>query len=178
MGVNERSDAMIKIMQKENISRFAEIGVWKGHLMRKILRSYSDIPFLNEYWAIDQWDIMGEEHGRMGKLTYEDWTEKYRRCCEDMYWFKKLRVVRLTSKKAVTLFPKGYFDMVFIDASHFYEDVHEDIGLWLPMVRKGGILSGHDYNNVRFPGVKKAVDEAFGEENIERSVDKTWFHYV
>ena len=48
--------------------------------------------------------------------------------------------------------------MVFIDANHTYEGVKEDID-WA--VAQGiPIISGHDYSN-DFPGVKKAVNEAF-----------------
>lgn len=49
-------------------------------------------------------------------------------------------------------------DLVFIDADHTYEGCRDDIRLWTPHVRPGGILCGHDYGD-QFPGVKKAVDE-------------------
>ena len=50
---------------------------------------------------------------------------------------------------------------VFVDADHSYEGVKADIAAWLPLMAKGGILAGHDYDP-QFPGVIKAVDEAFG----------------
>jgi len=37
----------------------------------------------------------------------------------------------------------------------------DDIKTWLPLVREGGLLTGHDYGKKQ--GVKKAVDEYFGE---------------
>jgi hypothetical protein len=52
--------------------------------------------------------------------------------------------------------------MVFIDASHDYESVLHDIKAWLPVVVDGGIISGHDYTSPGYEGVKKAVDEHFG----------------
>ncbi len=61
---------------------------------------------------------------------------------------------------------KRYFDIVFVDADHLYNSVKEDILTWIPHVKEGGMLAGHDYGG-RHRGVKKAVDEIFGLENIE-----------
>ena len=49
-------------------------------------------------------------------------------------------------------------DFVFVDASHEYEDVLQDIKAWYPKIKKGGIIAGDDY---KWEGVKKAVDEYF-----------------
>lgn len=61
-------------------------------------------------------------------------------------------------------------DMIFIDASHKYEDVKRDIALCRPYAKK--ILCGHDYN---WPEVNKAVDEMIGINRIQ-VVDSIWIH--
>lgn len=60
-------------------------------------------------------------------------------------------------------------DMVFLDAGHKYEDIKADIAAWLPRVKKGGILAGHDYS-AQFPGVARAVDELGGCQTVGRCV--------
>lgn len=40
--------------------------------------------------------------------------------------------------------PPGY-DFVFIDGAHDFDNVMLDILVWSPLVRKGGIVAGHDY---------------------------------
>lgn len=52
-------------------------------------------------------------------------------------------------------------DFVFIDGDHAYESVKQDINDWFPKVRKGGIVSGHDYYLFRSGrgGIVQAVDE-------------------
>ena len=50
-------------------------------------------------------------------------------------------------------------DMVFIDASHVYEDVILDIQRWQRLLMPSGFLCGHDYGEPAHPGVKQAVDE-------------------
>lgn len=54
------------------------------------------------------------------------------------------------------------FDLIFLDGDHRYEFVHRDIAYALNHVKKGTILSGHDYGYSSWPGVKKAVNEYFG----------------
>jgi len=42
------------------------------------------------------------------------------------------------------------------------------------LVKKDGLLTGHDYGNKRFPGIKKTVDEIFGADNIELLKSTVW----
>lgn len=63
-----------------------------------------------------------------------------------------------TSLELTQTKPEGKFDSVFIDGSHHYADVACDIECWMPLIRQGGIISGHDYWP-RNPGVMDAVNE-------------------
>lgn len=40
---------------------------------------------------------------------------------------------------------RGQLDLVFVDDGHAYDDVILDINSWLPMLRPGGLLCGHDF---------------------------------
>lgn len=50
-------------------------------------------------------------------------------------------------------------DCVFIDGNHTYEGCKNDIIAYLPTVKSGGILCGHDYGLPAFPGITQAVNE-------------------
>jgi hypothetical protein len=54
-------------------------------------------------------------------------------------------IVRKTSMEAVADFPDESLDFVYIDGNHEFRYVAEDIYEWTRKVRKGGIVSGHDY---------------------------------
>lgn len=77
----------------------------------------------------------------------------------------ELQVVpfQMESVVAAGRFMDGVVGMVFLDGDHSYESVKADIEAWLPKVRSGGLLCGHDYSDHEgFPGVKQAVRETFG----------------
>jgi predicted O-methyltransferase YrrM len=96
----------------------------------------------------------------------------------------------MTSKQAAKAIKDESLDLVFIDGNHGYSAVKEDIELWYPKVRQGGILSGHDCEKrladvdpnlieahkeedwcVDFhPGVVKAVGERFPNCSIENDI--------
>ena len=67
----------------------------------------------------------------------------------------------ITSEEACKNFENDYLDFIFIDGDHSYEMVKKDINYWLPKLKKGKIIAGHDYYNDDYTGVKKAVDESF-----------------
>jgi hypothetical protein len=161
-----QGDVLAEIILDNEYERIAEIGVWKSHTVQKILSSAAE-KIIKEYWGVDWWlrptdPIYGHYHTR----TQEKWDQLYLKACKLMHYFPQFRVLRASSLEAAKIFPEKYFDLVFIDSDHFYEPLKQDIESWLPLIRKGGMLSGHDYGNRRFPGCTKAVDECFGKDNI------------
>jgi len=69
-----------------------------------------------------------------------------------------VEIIRKTSIEAVKDVPDGSLDFVYIDALHEFDPVMMDLIEWVPKVRKGGIVAGHDYSNVFYQfGVIEAV---------------------
>lgn len=60
---------------------------------------------------------------------------------------------------ASTFFADQSVHWVHLDARHDYESVKADIQAWLPKIKKGGWLSGDDYDEVKWPEVIKAVSD-------------------
>jgi len=171
MSLPSPSKALIRLIREYKIQNIAEIGVWKTQTAKKILRKCHDI--ISQYWGIDHWQT--SRWWRYRRLTDEEWEIHYFNACHLMCHFFKLHIVRMTSLNAVKLFPEEYFDLVFIDADHSYESVVNDIKIWLPLVKKGGWLTGHDYyDNKKNFGVIKAVDENFSKSEVEITSECVW----
>ncbi len=64
-------------------------------------------------------------------------------------------------------------DFLFVDGSHDKDSVTRDLALWTPKVKRGGILSGHDYHET-WPSVVEAVDEFFVGAKVANPVGGIW----
>jgi predicted O-methyltransferase YrrM len=85
-------------------------------------------------------------------------------------------IMKTTSMEAVLKVPDESLDFVFIDGDHHFDYVMEDIIGWTRKVRKGGIVSGHDFYNFHNSGVKEAVMTYAGIHEITLNIipeDKT-----
>jgi hypothetical protein len=87
---------------------------------------------------------------------------------------RKYIPIKKSSEDAANNFQNNSCDVVFIDMTHTYEAVKQDILTWLPKVKKNGYIAGHDYQNA-WPGVVAAVNEIFGSENLIL-MDTCWIY--
>lgn len=146
----------------QNGSRIAEIGVWKGcsicYLGVLIKNSGKDITA----YAVDTWKKM-ETEDYHDDLQFKD-DALYLEFLETITPISDIVIpARGTSLEVCMTFPDKYFDIVFIDACHDYPCIKSDLLNWLPKVKDGGIISGHD---IGFPGVSQAVSETFESDKI------------
>ncbi len=76
-------------------------------------------------------------------------------------------IVIKDSVEAAKDFAGQLFDIVYLDADHTYEGVKADLEAWYPLVKKGGVFGGDDYENTLVPGVKRAVQEFAAKYKLE-----------
>jgi len=74
---------------------------------------------------------------------------------------------------ASKLYTDNSIDFIYIDASHDYENVKNDLIHWYPKVKIGGVIAGHDYYREE---VKRAVDEFFKDKEFKTS-EYSWIYY-
>ena len=137
--------------------RGAEIGVADGRYAEILCQK---IPGLH-LTAVDPW-IPYE-----GNWRSQDYQQKaYERAVERLTPFKA-NIVRKTGIEASLDVPDKSLDFVFIDGNHYFDYIMEDIITWSRKVRKGGIVSGHDYYEFRSGGIIKAVDAYVEAHDID-----------
>lgn len=120
-----------------------EVGSYKGFYANQILKGWTGKLFLIDIWRPMNISVYNDSSNQ---FNYEKIITE---CCQNIKNNEdRCFMIRSDSQNAVELFEDESLDFVYIDANHKYEYVKQDISLWYPKVRKGGILAGHDYCNM------------------------------
>eukprot|EP01004_Peranema_trichophorum_P009145 NODE_7890_length_731_cov_22.569079_g7275_i0.p1 GENE.NODE_7890_length_731_cov_22.569079_g7275_i0~~NODE_7890_length_731_cov_22.569079_g7275_i0.p1 ORF type:complete len:173 (+),score=27.31 NODE_7890_length_731_cov_22.569079_g7275_i0:72-590(+) len=100
------------------------------------------------YYCLDAWRYQ-ENYEDVANVVQETQDKLYNEAKSRLQKFgNKVVFVRAFSNQAINKFNDLSIDFIYIDARHDYEGVSEDLRLYWPKLRKGGILAGHDYVNV------------------------------
>jgi len=158
----------------------AEIGVQRGVFSEHLLRYWKGrvlhcvdpwLPFDPSEYVERKDNVDAHTH----EVYYQETLGRLSRFGD------RSHVLRLTSAEAAPHIPDGSLDFVFIDAQHHYTAVKEDLTLWHPKLRGGGLLCGHDwpldYGPPKF-GVRKAVEEFAASARLQITVSddgESWF---
>lgn len=149
-----------KLCMAMGFTKGAEIGVWRGAYAATFCQDSPNMHML----CVDPWESYpawvdtknamppAEARAFMAQ-SYRDAVHKLRGL--------NATIVRKFSKDAADDVPDGSLDFVYIDGNHVLEAVTEDLTLWAPKVRSGGVVAGHDYRrfeNKPFVHVVDAVN--------------------
>ena len=162
------------VEQSSDGDSIVEVGSWKGKSSAFMAVIIANSNKIINFTCVDTW-LGSVEHQGHDEIKNDTLYELF---IENMNPVKDyFTPLRLTSVEASSKFEDNSLQAVFIDASHEYKDVKEDIEHWLPKVKRGGILCGHDYHP-SWQGVVKAVHETLGQNNIDYSFthEICWFH--
>lgn len=178
-GAAQRGDAILKRVGRN--ARGVEVGVFRGALSRYLLRKGVDRLFMVDNWlpADEQPKHYKETRDYCAGLAPDEAAanEALARQVAAASGGRAV-VLKMSSVDAARQINDGSMDFVFLDGDHSYEGLKADIAAWLPKVRKGGWIGGHDIDNPEppfdFTGVRKAVDEAF-PGGVDADENFTWF---
>ena len=148
-----------------------EIGLEKG---KNAQMMFEYIPNLKLY-GIDPY----KEHPQCSyKATAlsRNWDNGYRedakRQAQKRMEGKNAIIIEKFSEDAVKDVPDNSLDFVYIDGDHSYDFVMQDMIIWGRKVRKGGIISGHDYYEDKNKSSRRAkVTQAVNDYTRVHSIE-------
>ena len=164
--VQSRIDFLLFLKQQipEN-SLVVEIGVLHGDFSELILNILSP----SKLFLVDPYIINENTYSDGLTTSYStehDYVSILRRFQSQIY-NKQIIIDKNYSYISVNKYTDGTIDAVYLDGSHLYEDVKKDLNDWLPKLKEGSLICGHDYVNISNFGVIQAVDEFCTEHNFE-----------
>lgn len=123
----------------------AEIGVWDGKYGRILAKSGLKIYGVDPYICYED---------ALALLDQKQLDKKYQNALKILAPCD-YTIIKKFSMEAVKDFADESLDFVYIDGNHAFKYVVEDIHEWSKKVKKGGVISGHDYyiNTNRPPGI-------------------------
>jgi len=116
-----------------------EIGVFKGDFSKDILNNWEGTLYLVDIWK----PVQGDYYDYTNNINHPNTIQETINNVE--VFGDRAVMIRASSKIASDMFQDESLDFIYIDANHSYDFIVEDINLWFPKLKKGGIFSGHDY---------------------------------
>lgn len=127
-----------------------EIGAYSGE-GTMILANYFD-----EVLAVDPWLNGYDINDRASQQTPMKFV--FAKFLENTKELGNVNYNQNKSLDALEAVEDGSLDLVYVDGDHRYEAVLADFKGWLPKLRAGGVMAGHDWS---MQDVKKALSEVF-----------------
>lgn len=164
-----REHFLADLVNKHGLKKTAELGIWKGRTFLHMLLHCPNTTII----GVDAWKVRPENKGVPGGETYERWDMKtfegYVRDRSKVFGDRAI-IIKANTDEAAAQVEDGSLDLVFIDADHSEAGVRNDIKNWVPKVRKGGFVTGHD---IDWPTVVKVVQQNFRHHSI--GPDNVWW---
>lgn len=159
MSTNELEWLYEQAQEREFI---VEVGSWKGRSSHALASGCK-----GTLYCVDHFKGSPDELQHAHKEATE--IDIFPIFIENMKQFDNVRVCKMGSAEAVHEFPDGYLDMVFIDGTHTTEAVLNDVRLWLPKLKEGGLMCGHDAG---YDTVKRALNQCGRQWEV--AVNQIW----
>jgi SAM-dependent methyltransferase len=157
----ETQEALDRIIKEHNIKSVLEVGCFLGKSTSFIAKRVETVTVVDPFV---KWEDKERPNGDIEKYGGKDFYVAFVNNMINARVLDKITIVRANSIEALPILHdavRDIADLIYIDALHDYRSVHRDIKNYLSLKPK--IICGDDYDD-NWPGVKKAVDEIFGDK--------------
>lgn len=149
--------------------KVCEVGVYAGKNSQRILSNNKP----SKLFLVDLWKSFSGEDGQLdhSQATFDRALDQVKASFDNN---PDVDIIVGDATETAATFEDEYFDWVYIDASHDYKSVYDQLNVWYPKVKKGGYLAGHDYslrdNQQKKWGVSRAVNQFCAENNLQINI--------
>lgn len=148
-----------------------ELGVLKGETSYVLLSECENIKKLkgvDPYLAHKDGDTYKSQH---------DMDKYFEIMKKNMHEFgKRWMHIKKLSQEAINSFEKDTYDFILIDTIQTEEQIYQELSLYYPLLRKGGIMFCHDYHLEEIKkGIKKFSDDFKVRTPINKSKNEIVF---
>ncbi len=159
------------VSQHPDGAKFVEVGTWTGKSLMFLIVEAINAGKKFEISAVDSFTF-GDYPPNEGRNILDVLKENIAKADYPV------NIIVGDSSGSASQFENRSLDFVFLDADHVKARIESDIKAWLPKIKNGGILAGHDYCE-EHPGVIQAVDEIFGNDWDKSHLDeKCWVKHI
>lgn len=157
--IPENGFVLNQMIKVKNFLIGAELGVRRGELSSSLLSNNNLLKMI----CVDLWghhESFNESHPH--DINFNSYLKNI-----DGLESRVNTIKKLTTDAAKEI-EDGSLDFIFLDATHTYNALRADILTWLPKVKKGGLIAGHDYHPAfDNSGIIRVVNEIFGKPEKE-----------
>jgi len=134
---------MPELLEEHKLKSGIEIGVKQGSYAKLILDGWKSCE---KYHLVDLWAKQEnyEDVANVDNNTHDKFYEETKETLKSHGG--KAEYHRMLSTEAAKKFDKESIDFIYVDARHDYCGVTEDLKHYWPILKPGGIMAGHDYN--------------------------------
>lgn len=179
-GWNSEHHIFKELIERVNPKVIIEVGTWKGASAITMCNAVKELGLETKMYCVDTW--LGALEFLTNLKDTKERDLRFKNGYPQIYYQFLSNIVHSGYQDIITPIPNTsataarYFkahdikaDLIYVDASHEYEDVKADIENYSTLLNDGGVMFGDDYS---WPGVFRAVNELLPHKRV---VDSTYW---
>lgn len=156
----------------------AEIGVQKGFFSHALLHTLQP----EQLHLIDPWYLLGDE------WSWATGSKSTRKALANIrHWFRREMAIQRVvvhvglDEAVLPTFPDNFFDWVYLDTSHSYDQTKQELALLASKVKRSGVILGDDWFSDpshpfhgQYVAINEFVDESAYQFVYANDIDHQW----
>lgn len=153
-----------EFLRDNSVKRILEIGAYAGEslsLYKEIIGE--DVLVV----CIDPYDTLDDENDLIHNSNFSPVEDKFNEATGK--WSKYVKC-KMYSQDIHGMFADGFFDCLYVDGLHTYNQVKLDLQNYISKVRHGGLIAGHDFEIAYTNKQRDEIIDFEGNDKLRKAV--------